>query len=69
MGEHGVKVPRDPTKMPKWRPVADKGCPKFPPQEPIVLFHPAAPLPDETPEQRRKRRNKDKRVRRQRASQ
>lgn len=67
MSEHGVHVEKDPTKMPKWRPVAQEGCPKFPAQDPLVLSHPSAPLPDESKEDRRKRVNKAKRIRRQRA--
>lgn len=67
MGERGVHIPKDPTKRPKWRPVAAQGCPKFPKQEALVLFHPAAPLPDESPADHRKWRNAAKRVRRQRA--
>lgn len=67
MSERGVQVPKNPTKRPKWRPVRVDGCPKFPAQESVPLFHPSAPLPDESPEDRRKRLNKAKRIRRQTA--
>jgi len=69
MSEHGVSVPKNPTKRPKWREVEPRPqCPRFPKQEAVPLFHPAAPLPDESKKDRRKRLNKAKRVRKQQAA-
>jgi hypothetical protein len=48
-----------------WTPVEPRPhCRRFPKQEKLSLAHPAAPLPEESPEDRRKRRNRDKRIRR-----